>query len=155
MQVQDIVVGTKSLTDVAKPSEIVSLFMDDEELAESVAKRKQAEAHGYVAPSINAVRPRSAFGDGLGGGDDDEDDFFSLAKKPANNEDEDFGDEARSKAVATGAGGEGGNGGAKKKKSGGSKRKAPPGEGGEEGEKKPPAKKKKVKIALGPDGLPI
>jgi len=68
--------------------------MDDEELAESVAKRKQAEAHGYTAPSIITARPRSAFADGLGMADDDEDDFFSLAKKPANNEDEDFGDEA-------------------------------------------------------------
>ena len=94
-QVQDIVVGTKSLTDVAKPSEIVSLFMNDEELAESVAKRKQAEAHGYVAPTIITARPRSTFGDGLGMADDDEDDFFSLAKRPANQEDEDFGDEAQ------------------------------------------------------------
>jgi DNA helicase INO80 len=166
-QVQDIVVGTKSLTDVAKHSEIVSLFMDDEELAESVAKRKQAEAHGYVAPSINASRPRSAFGDGLGIQDDDEDDFFSLAKQPANNEDEDFGDESKVKAASGGVEGEAPK---KKKSSGGSKRKAPPpteGEWivwascgtirlisiGEEKAKKP--QKKKVKIALGPDGLPI
>ena len=68
--------------------------MDDEELAESVAKRKQAEAHGYIAPANTTTRSRSAFGDGLGLADDDEDDFFSLAKKPVNNEDEDFGDEA-------------------------------------------------------------
>jgi len=110
-QVQDIVVGTKSLTDVAKPSEIVSLFMDDEELAESVAKRKQAEAHGYVAPAIITARPRSTFGDGLGVADEDEDDFFSLAKKPANNEDEDFGDEMTATvmgtATAMGTGGSG------------------------------------------------
>lgn len=119
-------VGTKSLTDVAKPSEIVSLFMDDEELAESVAKRKQAEAHGYVAPQVTYKQSKSAFGDGLGiGNDDDEDDFFSLTRKPANNEDEDFGDETN----ANGGGG-GGGGGAKgsspkKKSGGGSKRKAP------------------------------
>lgn len=88
-QVQDIVVGTKSLTDVAKPSEIVSLFMDDEELAESVAKRKQAEAHGYVAPQLT-TKPKSSFGDNLGTtGDDDEDDFFSLKRKVPNAEDED------------------------------------------------------------------
>lgn len=68
--------------------------MDDEELAESVAKRKQAEAHGYVAPAIVTGRSRTTFGDGLGAVDEDEDDFFSLAKKPVNNEDEDFGDEA-------------------------------------------------------------
>ena len=109
--VQDIVVGTKSLTDVAKPSEIVSLFMDDEELAESVAKRKQAEAHGYIAPTSIAPKPKSRFGDALGGMDDDEDDFFSLTKKPANGEDEDFGDEAQS-----GPGANGVNGGAKKSK---------------------------------------
>ncbi|WVF69267.1 hypothetical protein IAT40_004043 [Kwoniella sp. CBS 6097] len=155
--VQDIVVGTKSLTDVAKPSEIVSLFMDDEELAESVAKRKQAEAHGYVAPTIN-TRPKSAFGDGLGNGaDDDEDDFFSMQNKgTGNNEDEDFGDEDKPTGVAgAGAGAADGangaaNGGSKKKSSGGgsSKRKAAPESG-----KKP--QKKKVKIALGPDGLPI
>ena len=108
--VQDIVVGTKSLTDVAKPSEIVSLFMDDEELAESVAKRKQAEAHGFVAPQAIAVKSRSKFGDGLGGGgDDDEDDFFSLKKRPANTEDEDFGDEAQG-GVAVPAGSAGGTG---------------------------------------------
>lgn len=135
-QVQDIVVGTKSLTDVAKPSEIVSLFMDDEELAESVAKRKQAEAHGYVAPTTT-TRVKSAFGDGLGlgTGGDDEDDFFSLKKTVANGEDEDFGDEAGSgpggNGTPTGAGGTGGaagGGGSKKKSSGGSKRKAPAGE---------------------------
>ena len=95
--VQDIVVGTKSLTDVAKPSEIVSLFMDDEDLAESIAKRKQAEAHGFVAPSVATIRPRSTFGDGFGVHDDDEDDFFSLAKRPANGEDEDFGAAEESK----------------------------------------------------------
>ena len=113
--VQDIVVGAKSLTDVAKPAEIVSLFMDDEELAESVAKRKQAEAHGYTAPSINAQTKKSAFGDGLGG-DDDEDDFFSLARKPANNEDEDFGDENKSGGNASGTATPKGPPGARKRK---------------------------------------
>lgn len=86
-QVQDIVVGTKSLTDVAKPSEIVSLFMDDEELAESVAKRKQAEAHGFIAPVIN--QSKKGLGELPIEGGDDEDDFFSLKKKVANGEDED------------------------------------------------------------------
>ena len=158
-QVQDIVVGTKSLTDVAKPSEIVSLFMDDEELAESVAKRKQAEAHGYVAPSITTTR-KSAFGDGVGGGDDDEDDFFSLKKRPANGEDEDFGDEQGGKSGRATP-----KEGAAKKKSAAptTKRKAPDGELPQfpivgsshagDGDKKP--KKKRVKIAVGPDGLPL
>jgi DNA helicase INO80 len=64
--------------------------MDDEELAESVAKRKQAESHGYTAPSIVPVKT-SKFGDNLGGGggDEDEDDFFSLKKKVVNGEEED------------------------------------------------------------------
>jgi len=87
-QVQDIVVGTKSLTDVAKPSEIVSLFMDDEELAESVAKRKQAEAHGYIAPVIHNKKGLGELQIEAEGGDD-EDDFFSLKRKVANGEDED------------------------------------------------------------------
>ena len=106
-QVQDIVVGTKSLTDVAKPSEIVSLFMDDEELAESVAKRKQAEAHGYVAPTM--IKPiKSGFGDGIitksiPTGDEDEDDFFSLKKKVPNGEDMD--DEPDLPSGAAGASG--------------------------------------------------
>jgi len=141
--VQDIVVGTKSLTDVAKPSEIVSLFMDDEELAESVAKRKQAEAHGYVVPTSIAAKPRSAFSDGLGlGNDDDEDDFFSLAKKPANQEDEDFGDEA-----ANGSGQAVGSGSGTVTPAQEKKRKA-------DGLPKR-THKKKVKIAVGPDGLPM
>jgi DNA helicase INO80 len=91
-QVQDIVVGTKSLTDVAKPSEIVSLFMDDEELAESVAKRKQAEAHGYIAPIIQN-QTKKGLGELQieGEGGDDEDDFFSLKKKVVGGEDEDEG----------------------------------------------------------------
>ncbi len=122
-QVQDIVVGTKSLTDVAKPSEIVSLFLDDEDLAESVAKRKQAEEHGYSAPSVLAARTRSKFGDDLGisvGKEDDEDDFFSMSRKPANGEDEDFGDEGTEAGAAAVA-----NGSSKKPAP---KRKAPSGE---------------------------
>ncbi|WVR06161.1 hypothetical protein IAU60_003191 [Kwoniella sp. DSM 27419] len=112
------------------------LFMDDEELAESVAKRKQAEAHGYVAPTI--TRQKSTFGDGLGRGDDDEDDFFRVTNKgTGNNEDEDFGEEDKAADPAAEP--------TPAKKS--AKRKAP------EGGKKP--QKKKVKIALGPDGLPI
>lgn len=99
--VQDIVVGQKSLNEVAKPAEIASLFMDDEELAESVAKRKQAEAHGYVGtPAFGSSNRRSAFGDGLGNVDDEEDDFFSAANKAnaAANDDDDDGDRAPSGA---------------------------------------------------------
>jgi DNA helicase INO80 len=97
--------------------------MDDEELAESVAKRKQAEEHGYVAPALVNTRTKSKFGDGLTiPNDDDEDDFFSLTKKPANGEDEDFGDEA-----AGGSGTKTPKEGAPKKKSS-AKRKAQDGE---------------------------
>ncbi|WWC88861.1 uncharacterized protein L201_003776 [Kwoniella dendrophila CBS 6074] len=164
--VQDIVVGTKSISDVAKPSEIASLFMDDEELAESVAKRKQAESHGYIAPTTININSRSnirsGFGDSLDNlqNDDEEDDgFFKNPNKgTGNNEDEDYGDND-----STGGGGGGGitttnggtstpeeNGSSTKKKANNAKRKtAPEGSSG----KKP--QKKKVKIALGPDGLPI
>lgn len=146
--VQDIVVGTKSLTDVAKPSEIVSLFMDDEELAESVAKRKQAEEHGYVAPAVS-IRPKSTFGDNLGidRADDDEDDFFSLKKRPANNEDEDFGDETKpSTSAVNGTGGGGGKSKSKAKKAKSKDGAAAPsvanGDGGEDGGVEGEAKKK-------------
>jgi len=76
--------------------------MDDEELAESVAKRKQAEAHGYVAPVIHNKKGLGELPLEVEGGDD-EDDFFSLKKKVANGEDEDVD----VPAPAPGGGGEG------------------------------------------------
>ncbi|KAE8234652.1 hypothetical protein CF326_g304 [Tilletia indica] len=44
-EVQDIVVGNKAYTEsgMAKPQEIVSLLLDDDELAESILRKKQAE----------------------------------------------------------------------------------------------------------------
>ncbi|WWC70534.1 uncharacterized protein I206_104485 [Kwoniella pini CBS 10737] len=146
--VQDIVVGTKSISDVAKPSEIASLFMDDEELAESVAKRKQAEAHGYIVPSLIGNKNKSGFGDSLDklNVDDEDDGFFKNPNKgTGNNEDDDFGEDDPS------GGGSGGTSTPKEngKKKVNTKRKAPEGESS----KKPV--KKKVKIALGPDGLPL
>ena len=141
--------------------------MDDDELAESVAKRKQAEAHGYVAPAVIPVKTRSAFGDGLGGlgGDDDEDDFFSLAKKPANNEDEDFGDETGSGPQPSGSNTPDVGGKSNKRKAVGEREcsvltffRYRALEGGNADDEEIAAKrvhKKKVKIALGPDGLPI
>jgi len=86
--------------------------MDDEELAESVAKRKQAEAHGYVAPII---KEKKGLGELPIEGGDDEDDFFSLKKKVVNGEDE---DEPVPAPSGTGAGVGGGD------KKGKSKRKA-------------------------------
>lgn len=92
--VQDIVVGNKAIGDMAKPTEIASLFMDDEELAESVAKRKQAEAHGYTAPAFGAER-KSAFGDNLGIDEGEEDDFFSGKRQTNQEEDEEAPSGAR------------------------------------------------------------
>jgi DNA helicase INO80 len=78
--------------------------MDDEELAESVAKRKQAEAHGYVAPTINQKKGLGELQiEGEGG--DDEDDFFSLKRKVANGEDEDV--DVPAPGASAPAGGEG------------------------------------------------
>ncbi|KLT40120.1 hypothetical protein CC85DRAFT_250000 [Cutaneotrichosporon oleaginosum] len=123
--VQDIVVGNKGIADMAKPTEIASLFMDDEELAESVAKRKQAEAHGYTAPAFGQER-KSAFGDNLRIDEDEGDDFFSAKRQVANDDDDEAPSGART-PVPT-----------KKRKKDAAKPRA-----------------KKVKIALGPDGLPI
>lgn len=170
--IQDVVVGTKSVSDVAKPSEIVSLFMDDEELAESVAKRKQAEAHGYIAPTIIPNGRRSQFGDGLvlddGEGDDG---FFNAAAAARANAEEEEGlgaeEESKGKGKAKAAAavtfpvpGEKRS----HKKGMGKKAQAAAAAaalerviaGNEEplAASKPPAKKK-VKIALGPDGLPL
>ncbi|BEJ18272.1 hypothetical protein CspHIS471_0705490 [Cutaneotrichosporon sp. HIS471] len=124
--VQDIVVGNKGIGDMAKPTEIASLFMDDEELAESVAKRKQAEAHGYTASAFGQER-KSAFGDDLRIDEDEGDDFFSAKRQVANDDD----DEAPS----------------------GARTPVPSKKRGKKDGPKPP--RKKVKIALGPDGLPI
>lgn len=99
--------------------------MDDEELAESVAKRKQAEAHGYVPPATIPGAGRTKFGDGLEGGGDDEDDFFSMKRQVVNGEDEDFGDEAGDMGAGSGAQANGSGASGKKKSGGGSKRKAP------------------------------
>lgn len=132
--VQDIVVGAKSVNDVAKPTEIASLFMDDEDVAESMAKRKQAEAHGYVAPAFGQAK-KSAFGDGLDIAEDEGDDFFTAANKNQQQDDDDddqtpSGSGARTPQPKKG----------RAKKSEGAK---------------PKGRSKKVKIALGPDGLPL
>ncbi|KIR72274.1 DNA helicase INO80 [Cryptococcus deuterogattii CA1014] len=170
--VQDVVVGTKSVSDVAKPSEIVSLFMDDEELAESVAKRKQAEAHGYIAPTVVSNGRRSQFGDGLvlddGEGDDG---FFNAAAAARANAEEEEGlgaeEESKGKGKAKGAVAVTFPGSGEKrshKKGMGKKAQAAAAAAALEkviaGSEESPAAsktpvKKKVKIALGPDGLPL
>ncbi|TYJ51581.1 hypothetical protein B9479_007840 [Cryptococcus floricola] len=176
--VQDVVVGTKSVSDVAKASEIASLFMDDEELAESVAKRKQAEAHGYVQPSLigNGGGRGKGFGDGLDLDDGDADDGFfnAAAAARANGEEEEgLGGEEEGKSKAKGKGKAAGGGGAQGPVDGSGKRSHKRGMGkkaqaaaaagnldkalsttASPSSSKPPPKKK-VKIALGPDGLPM
>ncbi|UZJ53352.1 hypothetical protein CBS101457_002672 [Exobasidium rhododendri] len=101
-EVQDIVVGTKaySETGMAKPNEIVSLLLDDEQLAESMLRKKQDEernlleekaasarnsqakrkaARAEAALAVHSPRPSTAAADWTL--DDDEDDFFGA--KPA------------------------------------------------------------------------
>lgn len=109
-EVQDIVVGNKAYSDagMAKPQEIVSLLLDDDELAESLVRKKQLEESqlardkAEVARNSHAKRRQRlaqqalASGTSTPGGartpqigwglDDDEDDFFG-AKPPAVEED--------------------------------------------------------------------
>ncbi|WVQ72914.1 hypothetical protein IAR50_002476 [Cryptococcus sp. DSM 104548] len=173
--VQDVVVGTKSVSDVAKASEIASLFMDDEELAESVAKRKQAEAHGYVQPSLISTGggKGNGFGDGLGLDDGDADDGFfnAAAAARANGEEEDgLGGEEEGKPKGKGKAKTGktlgpvdGSGKRSHKRGMGKKAQAAAAASSLDkalsktapsSSSKPPPQKK-VKIALGPDGLPM
>ena len=57
-EVQDIVVGTKaySETGMAKPQEIVSLLLDDDELAESMLRKKQAEEAQTAQDKADSAR---------------------------------------------------------------------------------------------------
>ncbi|KAN0060333.1 putative DNA helicase ino80 [Thecaphora frezii] len=61
-EVQDIVVGTKaySETGMAKPQEIVSLLLDDDELAESMLRRKQAEEAQTAQDKADSARAMHA-----------------------------------------------------------------------------------------------
>lgn len=99
-EVQDIVVGNKaySETGMAKPQEIVSLLLDDEQLAETMLRRKQDEERtqyeGKAATMRSNVAKRKAReaaaaaatdGSGIAPSwalDEDEDDFFG-AKLPS------------------------------------------------------------------------
>ncbi len=65
--VQDIVVGNKSLADITSQKEIVSLLLDDEEIS--------------AGGPADAFAPPTKFG-GIGGNlDGDEDDFFGVTAK--------------------------------------------------------------------------
>ncbi len=61
-EVQDIVVGNKaySETGMARPQEIVSLLLDDDELAESMLKRKQAEEQEQLQAKADSARAMHA-----------------------------------------------------------------------------------------------
>ena len=106
-EVQDIVVGNKaySETGMARPQEIVSLLLDDDELAESMLKRKQAEEaerqqaqadnmralhvkqklkKEAAAAAASIAKAESALAWSL---EDDEDDFFG-AKPPTRTQEE-------------------------------------------------------------------
>ncbi|EST06684.1 Helicase, C-terminal [Kalmanozyma brasiliensis GHG001] len=100
-EVQDIVVGTKaySETGMAKPQEIVSLLLDDDELAESMLRKKQAEEAqtaqdkadlaraSHAKRRLNKDRAAAAAQSPAPAGsawalEDDEDDFFG-ARPPS------------------------------------------------------------------------
>ncbi|PWY96940.1 hypothetical protein BCV70DRAFT_208990 [Testicularia cyperi] len=101
-EVQDIVVGNKAYTEtgMAKPQEIVSLLLDDDELAESILRKKQAEEAQTAQEKADSVRAmhakrrlnkdraaaaaaRSPAPTGLDWSlEDDEDDFFG-ARPPS------------------------------------------------------------------------
>ncbi|WFD35991.1 Putative DNA helicase ino80 [Malassezia cuniculi] len=111
-EVQDIVVGNKaySETGMAKPQEIVSLLLDDDELAESMLRRKQADeaqlAQGK-AESARAMHARRKLKEANGTAstpppqqaswalEDDEDDFFGA--RPPRPEEEETVEESPSK----------------------------------------------------------
>jgi chromatin-remodeling ATPase INO80 len=61
-EVQDIVVGNKaySETGMARPQEIVSLLLDDDELAESMLRRKQAEEQELLQVKADNARASQA-----------------------------------------------------------------------------------------------
>ncbi|KDN36516.1 hypothetical protein K437DRAFT_229700 [Tilletiaria anomala UBC 951] len=153
-EVQDIVVGNKaySETGMARPQEIVSLLLDDDELAESMLRRKQAEEQELIqakADSARAMHAKRKLNKAAAVAaeeaakaqsalvwelEDDEDDFFG-AKPPPRMEDEAPAAESLagakpSKKKKTKEGGEGGEISAPKKRS---KSKAKPVEEGAAG----------------------
>lgn len=105
-EVQDIVVGNKAYSEsgMARPQEIVSLLLDDDELADSILRRKQADeaqlAQGKAqnARAMHARRRQNSQVTSTSSSsndpsthwalDDDEDDFFG-AKPPPKEEPED------------------------------------------------------------------
>ena len=120
-EVQDIVVGNKaySETGMAKPQEIVSLLLDDDELAESMLRRKQADEAQLAldkAENARAMHARRRLNKaqaaeaaanvseapGLNWAlEDDEDDFFGAKPPPAEDEVDDVQPEAPKKRSKT------------------------------------------------------
>jgi DNA helicase INO80 len=75
LQVQDIVVGNKQLMDIAKPSEIVSLLLNDDEIANlgTTATLSKADGGGVSQP------PNQLPGQTRDLWVDDGDDFFGAS----------------------------------------------------------------------------
>ncbi|CAD6983375.1 unnamed protein product, partial [Tilletia controversa] len=142
-EVQDIVVGNKAYTEsgMAKPQEIVSLLLDDDELAESILRKKQAEEAQTAEQKADMMRALHAKRKLLrekGGKeaspapvrdtlawtlDEDEDDFFGAKPSAPKAEDEEevvpegAGSSTPVKKKKSGAGGgAGGNPSHKRKK---------------------------------------
>ena len=86
MQVQDIVVGNKNFTDVTKPSEIVQLLLNDEQLASlqsssRLSANEQAKSPGEKPSQQEPMQDLW---------NEDGDDFFGhTAPAPAERQDED------------------------------------------------------------------
>lgn len=61
-EVQDIVVGNKAYSEggMARPQEIVSLLLDDDELAESMLRKKQAEERQAAEDKAESARAMHA-----------------------------------------------------------------------------------------------
>ncbi|PWN36896.1 uncharacterized protein FA14DRAFT_119093 [Meira miltonrushii] len=162
-EVQDIVVGNKAYSEqgMAKPQEIVNLLLDDDQMAETMLRRKQeeervqtegkaaqmksnvakrkakAEAAAVASPQIQG-QPTWAF-------DEDEDDFFGAKVPPRNKITEISGADTPSRdGRSTPKNGNGGASSAKKEKKKPGPKKAKTAANGEG----TPAKKKGKKSTL-------
>ena len=93
---QDIVVGNKTLTDMAKPREIVQLLLNDEQLASLDKSGGLAAAEQSNTNKGKQTGKKRANGDGDEGGmgdlwNDDGDDFFGSGGGANQDDDENNG----------------------------------------------------------------
>ncbi|KAK0552679.1 putative DNA helicase ino80 [Tilletia horrida] len=136
-EVQDIVVGNKAYTEsgMAKPQEIVSLLLDDDELAESILRKKQAEEAQTAEQKADMMRalharrrqlrqqgeakeasPAPARDSLAWTLDEDEDDFFGAKPTAPKADDEEETGEAGASTAAAGKKKKAASGGGSKKK---------------------------------------